>query len=241
MSKNNINLENRTAIVTGGAQGIGRAIVERFVESGARCMIWDQDGHLAEQAASEIGSGTLSKSVDIADADAVESATQEAAEAMGTIDILVTSAGVAGLNAMVWEYPVDEWKRVHAINLDGTFICARSIVPTAKEYTAANLSKSAEKPKYTQMFQSQIMIWTGSSWRPSIARQSTRMISSKSTRTEDHRVRNVADSPYRHLCLPVIGVSHPTIRQSITDQQPAPGRSRNCVMCWLISQPDRSD
>jgi len=133
MAKNSINLENRTAIVTGGAQGIGRAIIERFVDSGARCMIWDQDGALAERAAAEIGNGTTWKGVDVSDPEAVETATQRAAEEMGSIDILVTSAGVAGLNAMVWEYPVEEWKRVHAINLDGTFLCARSIVPIMRK------------------------------------------------------------------------------------------------------------
>ena len=74
MAKNAINLENRTAIVTGGAQGIGRAIVERLVESGARCMIWDQDSALAEQAAAEIGNGTLWNTVDVADADSVGAA-----------------------------------------------------------------------------------------------------------------------------------------------------------------------
>ena len=133
MAKNAINLENRTAIVTGGAQGIGRAIVERLVESGARCMIWDQDSALAEQTASEIGNGTLWTAVDVSDADSVGAATEQAAEAMERIDILVTSAGVAGLNAPVWEYPVEEWKRVHAINLDGTFLCARAVVPVMRK------------------------------------------------------------------------------------------------------------
>ena len=133
MAKNSIDLENRNAIVTGGAQGIGRAIVERLQESGARCMIWDQDSALAEEAAAEIGNGTTWIKVDVSDPDSVDAATRRAAEEMGKIDILVTSAGVAGLNAKVWEYPVDEWKRVHAINLDGTFLCARSVVPIMRE------------------------------------------------------------------------------------------------------------
>ncbi len=133
MGENRIDLDGRIAVVTGGAQGIGRAVVERLVASGAKCTIWDQDGDLAEKAAAEIGGGTGAVQLDVTDPDAVDAAARNVASQNGTIDILVTSAGVAGPNAMVWEYPVEEWRRVMAINLDGTFLCARSVVPIMRE------------------------------------------------------------------------------------------------------------
>ncbi|HEX2555242.1 MAG TPA: SDR family NAD(P)-dependent oxidoreductase [Microvirga sp.] len=123
---NQIDLQGRTAVVTGGAQGIGRAVVERFVASGAQVEIWDVDGALASEAAREIGSQVTGRGVDVTDADAVAAA----AGAHDRIDILVTSAGIAGRNAKTWEYPLDEWARVMRINVDGTFHCCRAVVPT---------------------------------------------------------------------------------------------------------------
>ncbi|MDQ4135464.1 MAG: SDR family oxidoreductase [Pseudomonadota bacterium] len=123
---NQIDLEGRMAVVTGGAQGIGRAVVERFVASGARVEIWDVDGALASEAALEIGPAVAGRGVDVTDAAAVA----EAAAAHERIDILVTSAGIAGQNAKTWEYPLDEWARVMRINVDGTFHCCRAVVPT---------------------------------------------------------------------------------------------------------------
>jgi 3-oxoacyl-[acyl-carrier protein] reductase len=129
MGENRIDLSGRTAVITGGAQGIGRAVAERFAASGARCIIWDQDGALAEKTAEEIGAGTVALPLDVTDHKAVDAAAKRAAKENGTVDILVTSAGIAGANATVWDYPVDEWRRVQAINVDGTFHCARSVVP----------------------------------------------------------------------------------------------------------------
>ncbi len=123
---NQIDLEGRMAVVTGGAQGIGRAVVERFVASGARIEIWDVDGALASEVALEIGPAVAGRGVDVTDAAAVA----EAAAAHERIDILVTSAGIAGQNAKTWEYPLDEWARVMRINVDGTFHCCRAVVPT---------------------------------------------------------------------------------------------------------------
>jgi NAD(P)-dependent dehydrogenase (short-subunit alcohol dehydrogenase family) len=123
---NQIDLEGRMAVVTGGAQGIGRAVVERFVASGARVEIWDVDGALASEAALEIGPAVAGRGVDVTDAAAVA----EAAAAHERIDILITSAGIAGQNAKTWEYPLDEWARVMRINVDGTFHCCRAVVPT---------------------------------------------------------------------------------------------------------------
>jgi 3-oxoacyl-[acyl-carrier protein] reductase len=129
MGKNRIDLSGRTAVITGGAQGIGRAVAERFAASGARCIIWDQDGALAEKAAAEIGAGTVALPLDVTDPLAVDAAAERASRETGTVDILVTSAGIAGANATLWDYPVEEWRRVQAINVDGTYHCARSVVP----------------------------------------------------------------------------------------------------------------
>lgn len=130
---NQIDLNGRVAVVTGGAQGIGRAIVERFVESGAKVAIWDVKRDVAEAAAKEIGSAVSAYAVDVTDLKAVEAATKAVADAHGRIDILVTSAGIAGPNQMTWEYDVDAWARVMRINLDGTFHCVRAITPLMRE------------------------------------------------------------------------------------------------------------
>ena len=102
---NQINLQNRTAIVTGGARGIGRAIVERLLASGASVAIWDLDAKVAEEAASELA--TAGKVVAVAvDVTALASVTQAVAAtvaALGEIDILVNNAGIAGANATVWQ------------------------------------------------------------------------------------------------------------------------------------------
>ena len=129
MAGNRIDLSGRVAVVTGGAQGIGRAVVERLTAGGATCIIWDQDGDLAARTAAEIGAGTSALALDVTDDKAVEAAAERAAKEHGKVDILVTSAGIAGPNATVWDYPVDEWRRVQAINVDGTFHCARALTP----------------------------------------------------------------------------------------------------------------
>ena len=93
--------------MTGGAQGIGRAIVERFTGSGAEVMIWDRDRALAEAAVEEIGGAVSLVQVDVTDWDAVRSAAARTVAEMGAIEIMVNNAGIAGMNATVAEYPVD--------------------------------------------------------------------------------------------------------------------------------------
>jgi len=127
---NQIDLNGHVAIVTGGAQGIGRAIVERFVASGATVEIWDLDGDLAKETASEILGAVHPRAVDVTDAQAVLAAARATEDAHGPVDILVTSAGIAGPNKPVWEYPLDAWERIMRINLDGTFHCCRAVVPS---------------------------------------------------------------------------------------------------------------
>jgi 3-oxoacyl-[acyl-carrier protein] reductase len=111
---NRLDFAGRTAIVTGGAQGIGAAIVERLRASGATVVIWDLDGE---------------PRVDAADAGAVQAATERALKQLGRIDVLVNNAGIAGMTRPVAEYPVDEWRRVIDIDLTGPFLCCRAVVP----------------------------------------------------------------------------------------------------------------
>jgi 3-oxoacyl-[acyl-carrier protein] reductase len=130
MGKNKIDLNGRTAVVTGGAQGFGRAITERFVESGAKVAIWDFDQPLAEKTAAEIGNAVSAFKVDISDPAAVEKTRDATLKAFGKVDILVNNAGIAGINKTVWETDFDEWRKVMRINLDGPFICCKALVPT---------------------------------------------------------------------------------------------------------------
>ena len=127
---NKIDLNGRCAIVTGGAQGFGRAIAERFVASGARVAIWDNDQPLAEKTAREIGESVIAFKVDVTDLAAVEKTRDETLKTLGKIDIFVNNAGIAGVNKTVWETDFDEWRKVLRINLDGPFICCKAIVPT---------------------------------------------------------------------------------------------------------------
>src|ERR1700723_634423 len=126
---NKIDLNGRCAVVTGGAQGFGRAITERFVASGAKVAIWDHDQPLAEKTAKEIGSGVTAVKVDVSDLAAVEKAREETLKAFGKIDIFVNNAGIAGVNKTVWETDFDEWRKVLRINLDGPFVCCKAIAP----------------------------------------------------------------------------------------------------------------
>ncbi len=127
---NQIDLNDHVAIVTGGAQGIGRAVVERLAASGATVEIWDLDGDLAAQAAADIGGAVHARGVDVTSAEATLEAARAVEAAHGPIDILVTSAGVAGPNAKMWEYPLDAWSQIMRINVDGTFHCCRAVVPS---------------------------------------------------------------------------------------------------------------
>jgi 2-dehydro-3-deoxy-L-rhamnonate dehydrogenase (NAD+) len=126
---NKIDLNGRSAVVTGGAQGFGRAITERFVASGAKVAIWDFDQPLAEKTAKAIGENVTAIKVDVTDLSAVEKARDETLKAFGKIDIFVNNAGIAGVNKTVWETDLDEWRKVLRINLDGPFICSKAIVP----------------------------------------------------------------------------------------------------------------
>ena len=128
---NQIDLQNRIAIVTGGARGIGRAIAERLLASGARVSLWDVDAAALAQAASEMGTpDTLhTATVDLADLTSVQAATSATVAVFGKIDILVNNAGITGGNAKTWELDPADWRRVMEINLNGPFYCCHSVVP----------------------------------------------------------------------------------------------------------------
>jgi NAD(P)-dependent dehydrogenase (short-subunit alcohol dehydrogenase family) len=128
---NKIDLNDRNAVVTGGAQGIGFAIAQRLLESGAAVSLWDCDGDRLEQAGRELyGSGRVKRVVvDVADLKSVEQGVERTREALGGIDILVANAGIAGPTLKLWEYPPEEWQKVIDIDLTGVFNCLRAVVP----------------------------------------------------------------------------------------------------------------
>jgi 3-oxoacyl-[acyl-carrier protein] reductase len=126
---NAIDLAGRVGVVTGGAKGIGRAIVERLAQSGAKVAIWDADGALAQSVAKEVGDGVRSYSVDVTKPESVEAAAASVIKDLGRIDILVNNAGIAGPTAKVWEYPLAELRQTMAVNLEGPFNCCHAVVP----------------------------------------------------------------------------------------------------------------
>jgi 3-oxoacyl-[acyl-carrier protein] reductase len=126
---NAIDLRNRVAVITGGAQGIGRATAERFVASGAKVALWDLDRELGPRTATEIGASAQAIQTDVTDLASIEAAREATLKAFGRIDILVNNAGIAGANASTWETTPEEWRKVMRINLDGPFLCCKAIVP----------------------------------------------------------------------------------------------------------------
>ncbi len=126
---NKIDLTGRIAAVTGGAQGIGRAVTERFIVSGAKVAIWDFDQKLAAKTAAELGSSVLAVACDVTDPKSVDAARDATLKAFGKIDILVNNAGVAGPTAKLWEYSLADLRQTMAVNLDGPFNCCHAVVP----------------------------------------------------------------------------------------------------------------
>jgi 2-dehydro-3-deoxy-L-rhamnonate dehydrogenase (NAD+) len=128
---NRFDLHSRRAVITGGAEGFGRAIAERFLDSGAAVALWDVNGATLARTAGELaGRGSVVTSVvDVCDQAAVEEAAGESAELLGGLDILVANAGITGPNVPLWDYPADDWRRVVEVNLVGTFLCCRAVVP----------------------------------------------------------------------------------------------------------------
>jgi 2-dehydro-3-deoxy-L-rhamnonate dehydrogenase (NAD+) len=128
---NNIDLSHRHAIVTGGAQGIGFSIAQRFLSSGASVTLWDRDQELLATAVNTLSSlGAIDAApADVTDAEAVLKAAASTAEKFGRIDILVANAGISGPNLKTWEYPIEAWKQIIDVDLIGVFLCCRAVVP----------------------------------------------------------------------------------------------------------------
>lgn len=125
-------IAGQTAIVTGAARGIGLAIARRLAAEGCRVVVWDVDV-AAFDAASAGFTPFILRAVDVADAEAVAAAFEEARAAAGSIEILVNNAGINGPVAPAWDYPLDAWRRVMAIDLDGVFHGCRAAIPHMRE------------------------------------------------------------------------------------------------------------
>jgi 3-oxoacyl-[acyl-carrier protein] reductase len=126
---NQLDLNNRTAVVTGGAAGIGFAIAQRLAASGARVSLWDRDEAMLAKARQALGERTHTVRLDVTQENQVADALASTLQAMGQVDALVCSAGITGPNTTTWEYPTDAWKQVLDINLTGVFLCNKAVVP----------------------------------------------------------------------------------------------------------------
>ena len=123
-------LNNRVAVITGGAQGFGFAIAERFIQSGAIVIIWDLDEEAAKKAKEKLKSDNFSYQIlDVTNSDQIEQNLKEVETKFNKIDIFINNAGIAGLNTTVAKYPLDEWKKVINLNLNSVFYCCKAVVP----------------------------------------------------------------------------------------------------------------
>ena len=129
MNKNKFDFSNKTAVITGGAQGFGLDIAKRFLDSGAKVIIWDIDAKLLEKVLKDINNTNLSSNiVDVSIYKDVEDSVNKILKKTN-IDILINNAGITGPTSSLWEYDVEMWNKIVEINLFGTFNCCRAIVP----------------------------------------------------------------------------------------------------------------
>ena len=127
---NKINLNNKVAVVTGGAQGFGLAMSKRLIESGATVIIWDIDDKAGGNAIKVINSkNCFYTNIDVVNFKSVENNLKEIIKSHNKIDIFINNAGITGSNEKVWNYSIDEWKKVIELNLNSTFYCCKAVVP----------------------------------------------------------------------------------------------------------------
>ena len=127
---NNFDLKNKVAIVTGGAQGFGFAITEKFLSSGAKVLIWDIDENEANVALKKLNNENCSyQKVDVNNFNDIEKTLKQIESSHGKIDIFINNAGITGMNATIADYPTDEWKKVINLNLNAVFYCCKAVVP----------------------------------------------------------------------------------------------------------------
>jgi NAD(P)-dependent dehydrogenase (short-subunit alcohol dehydrogenase family) len=129
---NQLDLKGRHAVVTGAASGIGFAIAERLLASGATVILWDIDGEAGRAAAAAL-KGSPVVHADVSDFAQVKRAVDETLKVAPAIDILINNAGITGPNVKLWDYPIDAWNEVFAVNLHGIFHCCRAVVPHMRE------------------------------------------------------------------------------------------------------------
>ena len=126
---NALDLKGRNAVVTGGAAGIGFAIAQRLIASGARVSLWDRDDKMLAESAKALGAKSHTARLDVSDETDVKLAFDETVRELGRVDVLVCSAGITGPNLATWDYPVADWKQVLDINLTGVFLCNKTVIP----------------------------------------------------------------------------------------------------------------
>ena len=129
---NQLDLHGRHGVITGGATGLGFAIAQRMLASGAGVTLWDRDPQALERACKSLGGGARGVLVDVADYSQVEAALAQTLQATSQIDMLVNSAGITGPNTTLWDYPVLEWERVMQVNLNGVFHVCKAVVPVMR-------------------------------------------------------------------------------------------------------------
>ncbi len=126
----NFDLENKVAIVTGGAQGFGYAITDRFIQAGAKVIIWDLDEKLSKNAVEKLNTKSVSyQIVDVTSFETINKNLIEVEKNFGKIDIFINNAGITGVNSTVADYPLDEWQKVMNVNLNSVFYCCKAVVP----------------------------------------------------------------------------------------------------------------
>jgi len=126
---NQIDFNGRTAVITGGAMGIGLAVAQRLIASGGRVSLWDRDATALDTARSQLGGAVDTRLLEVTDATKVNAAATATAAAFGHIDALVCSAGITGPNVPLAEYPIDAWQQVIDVNVNGVFYCNQAVVP----------------------------------------------------------------------------------------------------------------
>ena len=130
---NQLDFNGRHAVITGGPSGLGYAIAQRLLASGGSVSLWDRDAALGIKAAQQLGAKAHAVAVDVTDQASVQAAVKATLAHAGRVDALVNSAGITGPNGKLWDYPVDAWRSVIDINLNGLFICCRELVPHMRE------------------------------------------------------------------------------------------------------------